>query len=77
MAVGTEQLEVLEAIVQTFSVAVVDLRTQWRPLPFIESAPLTAVLFEASLDQPLLEILSVGLGPPDDQEDFDWKFGRS
>jgi hypothetical protein len=61
VAIGAQQLEVLEAIVQPIAIYVVELHVQGPPLPHRDPAPLTALLFESLIQKALLEVTSVGV----------------
>src|SRR5690606_41748303 len=67
VAVGTEQLQVLQAVVETVAVAVVQLHGQRLAAPFRDPTALAAILLEPGLDQALLEPVATALLACDQQ----------
>jgi hypothetical protein len=77
MAVGTQQLEVLEPIVEPIPVDVMKLHVQWLPPPFADPAPLAAIFLEALTDEPKLQVRSARSPPGDEQVSLEGKLVRT
>jgi hypothetical protein len=59
VAVGAEDLEVLQSVVVTLPIDVVQCEWDRMPPPFTESAGLAAPSLEAGVEQPTLEVVAV------------------
>src|SRR5215212_7871415 len=61
VAVGAQELEILEPVVEPIAVDVVQLHVERLPFPLTDPAPLAAIVLEASFEYPRLEVESAPL----------------
>ena|SRR5438094_5053567 len=59
VAVRAQELQVFEAVVGPVAVDVMKLHVEARSMPLVDSALLAAVLLQAGLDQPELQVTSL------------------
>jgi hypothetical protein len=67
VAVGAEELQVLEPVVRAVTVEVVELHVQQVSAPFRDSTPLTPVLFEPLSQKAEFQMGAVGFPPRNQQ----------
>jgi|SRR5215203_6370211 len=77
MTIGAQQFQILQSVVATVPIDVVKLKAQWPAAPFVEAAPLAAVLLHPKPHEPVLEVGAISPNPPLDEKLIEGKLRRA